>query len=109
MSLENVKAFYQKLAKDEAFRSQIQGAKNKEECSQIVKTAGFNFTQQEYEEYTTQLLESDPNDSELKDLSEKELEAVFGGTTTIIGSKWLNPDPQHFYMMYGVVTPPEVI
>jgi predicted ribosomally synthesized peptide with nif11-like leader len=109
MSLENVKAFYQKLANDEAFRNQIQSVNSKEECSQIVRTAGFNFTQEEYEEYTAQLLESDPNDSELKDLSEKELEAVFGGTTTLIGSKWLKPDPNRFYLMYGVILPPEII
>ena len=45
MSLENVKAFYERLATDEVFSSQIQGVKNKDECSQIVKGAGYDFTQ----------------------------------------------------------------
>ncbi len=79
MSLKDVKAFYQRLANDETFRNQIRNVESKEECSQIVKAAGYDFTPQEYEEYTSQLLESDFNDDELKDLSEQELEAVFGG------------------------------
>ncbi|MEH1920018.1 Nif11-like leader peptide family natural product precursor [Nostoc sp.] len=81
MSLEHVKAFYEQLANDEAFRNQIQGVNSKEECSQIVKAAGYDFTIEEYEEYTTQLLESTNGEGELKDLSEKELAAVFGGLT----------------------------
>lgn len=40
MSLENVKAFYERLASDEAFRAQIQGVKSKTEGSQIVRSAG---------------------------------------------------------------------
>jgi predicted ribosomally synthesized peptide with nif11-like leader len=100
MSLENIKAFYQRLANDEAFRSQIQNVQSKEKCSQIVKAAGYNFTPQEYEEYTAQLLDSDSDDSELKDLSEQELEAVFGGATSLIGDKY-----RRFYPMYGVVFP----
>jgi len=46
MSLENVKAFYERLAIDEVFRSQIQNVKTKDECSQIVKSSGYDFTQQ---------------------------------------------------------------
>ena len=95
MSLEHVKAFYEKVANDEAFRTQIQGVNSKEECSQIVKDAGYNFTLQEYEEYTAQLLESAAGEGELKDLSEKELAAVFGGITG-------KPKPQP---LYGVVWP----
>lgn len=110
MSLTNVKAFYQRLANDEVFRSQIQNVKSKEECSQIVRAAGYNFTQQEYEEYTAQLLESDPNDSELKDLSEQELEAVFGGANFLnflLGKNELGPGSKH--LMYGVVYLPEYL
>jgi predicted ribosomally synthesized peptide with nif11-like leader len=105
MSLANVKAFYQRLANDETFRSQIQSVKSKEECSQIVRAAGYNFTQQEYEDYTAQLLESDPADNELKDLSEQELEAVFGGTIFLMNDKFPRPIPDHPYLMYGVVRP----
>ncbi|MEH2092689.1 Nif11-like leader peptide family natural product precursor [Nostoc sp.] len=44
MSIENVKNFYENLANDEAFRNQIQAVNSKEECSQIVKAAGYDFT-----------------------------------------------------------------
>lgn len=79
MALEQVHAFYQKIASDESFRSQIQSVNSKEECSEIVKTAGFDFTPQEFEEYTAQLLESDHPDEEIQDLSEEALAAVAGG------------------------------
>jgi predicted ribosomally synthesized peptide with nif11-like leader len=98
MSLENVKAFYERLATDEVFSSQIQNVKNKDECSQIVKNAGYDFTQQEFEEYTVQLLESGATDGELMDLNEKELEAVFGGASSVIGKLPIQP--------IGVVWPP---
>ncbi|MEN9518377.1 MAG: hypothetical protein RLZZ381_965 [Cyanobacteriota bacterium] len=99
MSLANVKAFYHRLADDEAFRSQIQNVQSKEECSRIVKTAGYNFTQQEYEEYTAQLLNSNDTADELKDLSDQELEAVFGGAISLI------PADKRFQLMYGVILP----
>ncbi|MCC5614780.1 Nif11-like leader peptide family natural product precursor [Nostoc sp. CHAB 5836] len=83
MSLENVGVFYERLAKDEGLRTQIQGAKSKDECSQIVKNAGYNFTSQEFEEFTAQLLELDTNDGELQNLDEKELAAVFGGIRVV--------------------------
>jgi predicted ribosomally synthesized peptide with nif11-like leader len=102
MSLANVKAFYQRLADDEAFRSQIQNVKSKEECSKIVKAAGYNFTQQEYEKYTAQLLNADSNDNELKDLNQQELEAVFGGAASFIFTR------PPIEMMYGVVPPQEI-
>jgi predicted ribosomally synthesized peptide with nif11-like leader len=108
MSLASVKAFYQRLAKDEAFRLQVQGAKSKDECSQIVKAAGYNFTQQEYEEYTAQLLNINSlDDEEIKELSEQELETVFGGATYL--DEWSKPFPEHVYALYGVILPPENI
>jgi predicted ribosomally synthesized peptide with nif11-like leader len=99
MSLQDVKAFYQRLADDETFRNQVKNVKTKEECSQIVRAAGYEFTQEEYEQYTIQLLDSDGNAEELKDLSEQELEAVFGGATSLI--RPIRP----IEMMYGVVPP----
>lgn len=82
MSLENVRAFYEKLANNEAFRAQIQSTKNKAECSQIVRKAGYDFTQQEYEEFTTQLLLG-ATDSDLREIDKKELKAVVGGVSSI--------------------------
>ncbi|MBC1225080.1 Nif11-like leader peptide family natural product precursor [Nostoc sp. UCD121] len=102
MSLENVKAFYSRLANDEAFRITMQGVKSKDECSQIVKEAGYDFTQEQFEEYTAQLLEqSSDNDSEIRDLNQKELEAVFGGASSIIGKPIIRP-------LYGVIVWPPV-
>lgn len=102
MSLEDVKGFYKKLAIDEVFQAQIQGVKTKEECSQIVKAAGYNFTLEEYEEYTAKLLESAPDEGDFKDLSEKELEAISGGFT---GNHKIQPQP-----IYGIVRwPPHPI
>jgi predicted ribosomally synthesized peptide with nif11-like leader len=99
MSLENVKLFYAQLAIDEAFRTQVQSAQTKEECSQIVKDAGYDFTSQELEDYTAQML--NPLD-DLTDLEEAELEAVMGGFRALTQL----PDGR-YHQMYGVVWPPE--
>ncbi len=79
MSVENVKAFYQRLARDEQFRSELSEVKSKAECSQLVQQAGYDFTQEEFDNYTSKLLESSFNQGELNNVNEKELEAVFGG------------------------------
>ncbi len=101
MSLENVKAFYERLANDQAFRAQIQGVNSKDECRQIVQSAGYDFTQEELEDYTGQLLESSAAEDGLRDLDQQELEAVFGGSTQFLG---INGGLQ---ALYGVVWPPK--
>ena len=100
MSTENVKAFYQRLAQDEQFRSELQEVKSKEECSQLVQEYGYYFTQEEFETYTYELLESSQEDGELTDLDERELEAVFGGL-----KKYVSWPP--IMQMYGVIWPPD--
>lgn len=119
MSIENVKAFYARLAIDEAFRAEVEGANNQEECIQSIKQAGYDFTQQELEDYTAQLLEVESSD-DLKNLDEKELAAVLGGFQAILqpgtnlpliyggppsSEDWLRPFPPQ--QMYGVILPPE--
>ncbi|MCJ8282394.1 MAG: Nif11-like leader peptide family natural product precursor [Rivularia sp. ALOHA_DT_140] len=99
MSLQNVKAFYERLASDETFRTQLQAVESKDECSQFVKNAGYDFTSQEFEEYTAQLLESNSDNDDIKDLDEKELEAVFGGASSFVGIPIMQP-------MYGIVWRP---
>ncbi|MBR8833145.1 MAG: Nif11-like leader peptide family natural product precursor [Stigonema ocellatum SAG 48.90 = DSM 106950] len=101
MSLENVKAFYEKLASDQAFRAQIQGVKSLDECSEIVKGAGYVFTQEELEEYTAELLESSAAEDSLRDLNEKELAAVFGGIFLVLPPIKLPP----IQTVYGVTRP----
>jgi predicted ribosomally synthesized peptide with nif11-like leader len=101
MSLENVKLFYARLAIDEAFRIEVQSSKTKEECSQTVKDAGYDFTSQELEDYTAQML----NPSEdLSELDKAELESVIGGFRSLT-EKFPGGYPPH--QMYGVVWPPE--
>ncbi len=95
MSLESVKAFYQRLAKDEEFRSRLEGLETSEQSSQLLQQAGYNFTEEEFENYTAELLESNLNEGDLKDLNEQELEAVFGGMT---------PFPP-IEALYGVIAP----
>ncbi len=92
MSHQHVQAFYAKLAQDEAFCDKIKNVSSKEECRRIVKAAGFYFTQQEFEDYTAQILEKDPDcDDEIIEIGERELEAVHGGFLN-----WRN-----FIMIYG--------
>ncbi|MEH1938143.1 MAG: Nif11-like leader peptide family natural product precursor [Nostoc sp.] len=116
MSIENVQAFYVRVANDETFRAQLQDIPSKDEASRIVNDAGYDFTQEEFEEYTTQLLESTTSEGELRDLNEKELETVFGGFTGKHNPQsscfkwWLpSPKPQPLYgvvqPLYGVVQP----
>jgi predicted ribosomally synthesized peptide with nif11-like leader len=84
MSLAKVQAFYERLATDEAFRTQIQGVESQEECRKLVKGSGYDFTQEEFEEYTAQLLESTVDEEGIRDLNERELEAVFGGISRLL-------------------------
>ncbi len=77
MSLEHIKSFYEKLANYTAFRMEIQNATNKEECTQIVKAAGYDFTEDEFKYFTNQLL--DFSESEMRDLDQQELAYVLGG------------------------------
>ena len=92
MSKKHVQAFYERLAKDETFKAQIQGSQSKSECSQIVREAGYDFTQEEFEEFTAQLLDSSA------ELDETELEAAVGGI--FLRNEKIVPVP-----LYGSVPP----
>jgi predicted ribosomally synthesized peptide with nif11-like leader len=81
MALEDVKAFYDKLANDETFYKQLQATNSKTECKKIVKDAGYNFTQQEFEEYTSHLLIANTFNDEIRDINKQELTAVLGGAS----------------------------
>jgi predicted ribosomally synthesized peptide with nif11-like leader len=80
MSAQNVKAFYEKLSQDEVFYNQIKNVKSKEDCNRIVKAAGYDFTHEEFDSYTAQLLEKDTSiGNDVERIGERELEAVYGG------------------------------
>ncbi len=101
MSSENVKLFYARLAIDEVFRTQVQSSQTKEECSQTVKDAGYDFTSQELEDYTAQIL--NPSDA-LTDLGKAELETVLGGFSALT-----KPPGGIVQPLYGVIWPPEIM
>ncbi|MGF1935639.1 MAG: Nif11-like leader peptide family natural product precursor [Nostoc sp. ChiQUE02] len=100
MSLENVRAFYEKLVNDQAFRTQMQQVESKDESTRLVKEAGYDFTPEEFEEYTAQLLESNADDGEIRHLNDQELEAVFGGAASLIDNEPI------VRPLYGVVEQP---
>jgi predicted ribosomally synthesized peptide with nif11-like leader len=89
MSLESVKQFYERLAQDESFHQAIQSVQSKDECRQIVKQAGFDFTLAEFEEYTSEFVINKASDSSINELNELELSAVVGGFMS------LNPLPPY--------------
>jgi predicted ribosomally synthesized peptide with nif11-like leader len=77
MSVENVKLFYARLAVDDVFRTQVQAAKTPEEGYQLAQAKGFEFTSEEFEAYTSQILEGSADD--VQPLEDKELAGVVGG------------------------------
>ncbi len=79
MSVENVKAFYLRMASDKRFRDRIQTVKNSKERIQILKASGFEFTSKEFEKYTAGLIQLNKILRDLKEVEEKELETVAGG------------------------------
>lgn len=95
MSLENVRAFYERLATNKTFHAQIKSLKTKNECSQVVKNAGYDFSQEKFAEFTAQLLESTVAEDSFRDLNEKELSAVFGRLKSFASLQAVPP--------YGVV------
>ncbi|WP_421901388.1 Nif11-like leader peptide family natural product precursor [Maridesulfovibrio sp.] len=55
MSVENARAFIEKVKSDGAFSALINNAGSKEARVGIAKEAGLEFTEQEYQEVTSQL------------------------------------------------------
>ncbi len=116
MSLENVRAFYERIADDQEFLTQLQATETQEEGKKILEDAGYDFTAEELEEYTSQMLESsDAEDSVLEDLNEKQMEAVFGGALggviqPMYGIIWWPPKPWPTPQpMYGIVVDTELM
>ena len=82
MFLESVIRFYKRLVKDQDFRSQLETAASPEECRKMMQEAGYDFTQEEFETATVQILEENKLrdlDDSFSELSEQELELAFGG------------------------------
>ena len=96
MFLEKVIGFYKRLVKDKDFRSQLESASNSSECRKIMQEAGYEFTQEEFETATAQILEKkglrDLDDS-FSELSEQELELAFGGFANSYWGWWRERPP----------------
>ena len=93
MFLESVMRFYKSLVKDKDFRNQLETASNPEECSQIMQEAGYDFTQEEFETATAQILEKNALrdlDDSFSELSEEELELAWGGVWSYSFVKFVN-------------------
>ncbi|MCW5315415.1 Nif11-like leader peptide family natural product precursor [Nostoc sp. KVJ3] len=94
--LEKVKSFIIRLVKDEAFRTQLMSDKI-DEAIKVMEEGGYNFSQEEFETASIQILELKEL-GQFDDLSEEELVGAFGGLTS---SNVVQP-------LYGVVvSPPE--
>ncbi len=78
MSVESAKAFYERVATDEAFQKQLRNAASNNQRLKIILAAGYSFTSQEWEIALAQISRSD--DSKLSDV---ELEAIAGGVGTV--------------------------
>ena len=76
LSIEHTKAFFNAVATDDNFRSQLQNAKTNEERSATMKAAGYNVTPEESQQLLNQITEATAIGS---GLSDAELEAVSGG------------------------------
>jgi len=73
MSKEAVREFYGILKNDESLQEQIKVANSSASVAQIAATRGYDFTEQELEITMQEALANE-------ELSEKELEAIAGGT-----------------------------
>ncbi|MGL5874038.1 MAG: Nif11-like leader peptide family natural product precursor [Xenococcaceae cyanobacterium] len=77
MSIENAKAFYERMTTDEAFRSQYQNATTNDERRVIAED--YEFTQEEWETASAEIMKVADADGEISDA---ELESVAGGSAT---------------------------
>ena len=82
MLIKSILEFYKRLVKDKQFRTKLENASNPEECQQAIREAGYNFTPEEFESATAEILSKNKIrdlDVSLSNVSDEELEVVFGG------------------------------
>ncbi|GAA6623367.1 Nif11-like leader peptide family RiPP precursor [Scytonema sp. NUACC26] len=81
MSVESAKAFYERVATDEAFQKQLRAASD-DRRQEIILAAGYSFTWQEWEVAQAQISKSDDGK-----LSDAQLEAIAGGVGAVAGGQ----------------------
>ena len=100
---ERLKEFLVRLVKDQSFRTQLDNG-TVEERQQILKSAGYLFSKEEFETAALHVLESKER-GEFTELTEEELAGVLGG---FVGAKALIPqltiDSAISQAPYGTIT-----
>jgi predicted ribosomally synthesized peptide with nif11-like leader len=96
---ERLKEFLVRLVKDKSFRTELDNS-TVEERQEVLKSAGYIFSKEEFETAALHVLESKER-GEFTELNEEELAGVLGGC---VGGKFPIVQP-----MYGVVTEPPII
>lgn len=74
MSIENAKAFYERMVGDEAFRTHYQNATSDEQRRQILLAENYDFIPEEWQTASAEIAKSSQGE-----VSDAELEAVSGG------------------------------
>jgi predicted ribosomally synthesized peptide with nif11-like leader len=95
---ERLKEFLVRLVKDKSFRTELDNG-TVEERQQILKSAGYIFSKEEFETAAIHVLESKER-GEFTELNEEELAGVLGG---FVGEKYPIIQP-----MYGVIVEPPI-
>lgn len=95
---ERLKEFLVRLVKDQSFRTELDNG-TVEERQQILKSAGYIFSKEEFETAAIHVLESKER-GEFTELNEEELAGVLGGW---VGEKYPIIQP-----MYGVIIDPPI-
>lgn len=99
MSIENAQSFYVRVSTDKEFRIQLEQTKTVKERQQIIHTAGYEFTVEEWEAAKGQILAT--SDSSEGELSEEELTTVSGGVESSLGDFLKNKPLFPFTPIYG--------
>lgn len=94
MSVESAKEFILRVGTDEEFRERIANASSPEEGKRIAQEAGYDFTDEDYQTATSQIIESESPEGELSD---EQLESVAGGVLNWSGIQ------SQLIAAYGVV------
>ncbi|MEN9518068.1 MAG: hypothetical protein RLZZ381_656 [Cyanobacteriota bacterium] len=77
MSIENAKAFYQRMTEDVELRTIFESLSTLEEYQQLIQDTGYLFTTDEWQAAVVEI-QADVFNQELK---EEELEAITGGAS----------------------------
>ncbi|MDJ0692179.1 MAG: Nif11-like leader peptide family natural product precursor [Xenococcaceae cyanobacterium MO_188.B32] len=85
MSIENAKAFYNRMIEEKSFRTSLEAAPNSEERHRLIQDAGYDFTEEEWQRAIIEIQSSNADE----EINEEELEAIAGGRFNVIyGSPW---------------------